>query len=85
MGIRGSSEVCFWALNGKSAMKHNKKTEKGRNKRIDLLRPHISNIEMCIRDSPKGIKIPNSEMAQLNLVPADFHGDWNYSLLPRDN
>ena len=37
------------------------------------------------RKYPKGIKIPNSEMAQLNLVPADFHGDWNYSLLPRDN
>jgi hypothetical protein len=37
------------------------------------------------RKYPKGIKIPNSEMAKLNLVPADFHGDWNYSLLPRGN
>jgi hypothetical protein len=37
------------------------------------------------RKYPKGIKIPNSEMATLNLVPADFHGDWNYSLLPRGN
>jgi len=37
------------------------------------------------RKYPKGIKISNSEMAELNLVPADFHGDWNYSLLPRGN
>lgn len=37
------------------------------------------------RRYPKGIKIPNSEMAELNLLPADFHGDWNYSLLPRSN
>jgi hypothetical protein len=32
---------------------------------------------------PKGIKISDSEMAKLNLKPAAFHGDWNYSVLPR--
>jgi transposase len=34
---------------------------------------------------PEGIKIPNSEMAKLNLKPADFHGNWNYSLSPQGN
>ena len=41
--------------------------------------------QLTRRKDPKGIKIPHSEMAKLNLVPADFHGDWNYSLLPRGN
>jgi Rhodopirellula transposase DDE domain len=31
----------------------------------------------------KGIKISDEEMAQLNVTPADFHGEWNYSLSPR--
>jgi predicted RNase H-like nuclease len=31
-------EVCFWALNGATAMLHNKKTVSGRNERIALLR-----------------------------------------------
>lgn len=30
-----------------------------------------------------GIKVPDQEMAQLNIKRDDFHGDWNYSLLPR--
>jgi transposase len=32
---------------------------------------------------PSGIEVPASAMAQLNLKPDDFHGDWNYSLLPQ--
>jgi len=31
---------------------------------------------------PKGTKISTSAMAALNLTPATFHGDWNYSVLP---
>jgi len=34
------------------------------------------------RKYPKGIKVPESEMAKLNLKAAAFHGDWNYSLQP---
>jgi hypothetical protein len=33
---------------------------------------------------PKGIKISDEEMARLNITPADFHGEWNYSILPRN-
>jgi hypothetical protein len=30
-----------------------------------------------------GIKVSDAEMAQLRLTPADFHGEWNYSIAPR--
>ncbi len=33
---------------------------------------------------PKGIKISDEELASLHLVRHSFHGDWNYSLHPRD-
>jgi len=32
---------------------------------------------------PAGIKISDSELAALNLKRAEFHGDWNYTLLPK--
>ena len=31
---------------------------------------------------PTGIKITDAELAQLNLKPDNFHGDWNYTVLP---
>jgi len=31
----------------------------------------------------KGIKVSDEEMSHLNITPADFHGEWNYSILPR--
>ena len=31
---------------------------------------------------PIGIKVSDAELATLNLKRADFHGDWNYTLLP---
>ncbi|HEV3039785.1 MAG TPA: ISAzo13 family transposase [Candidatus Angelobacter sp.] len=35
------------------------------------------------RTYPIGMKVPAAEMLKLNLKPATFHGDWNYSLLPQ--
>lgn len=32
---------------------------------------------------PTGVEVPDSQMAGLNLKPKEFHGDWNYSLLPQ--
>jgi hypothetical protein len=29
---------------------------------------------------PKGVKIPNTELAAVPLRPHDFHGDWNYTI-----
>jgi hypothetical protein len=31
----------------------------------------------------KGIKVSDAEMADLNIWPADFHGEWNYTFEPR--
>jgi hypothetical protein len=30
-----------------------------------------------------GLKVTDAQMANLNLTPADFHGEWNYSITPR--
>jgi Rhodopirellula transposase DDE domain len=30
-----------------------------------------------------GIKVSNKQMEALNIQPADFHGEWNYSIAPR--
>ncbi len=32
---------------------------------------------------PKGRKIKTAEMAKLNIVRDEFHGEWNYTLHPR--
>ena len=31
----------------------------------------------------KGIKVSDAEMARLNIHPATFHGEWNYTIRPR--
>jgi hypothetical protein len=32
----------------------------------------------------KGIRISDAELAALNITQADFHGEWNYTIAPRD-
>jgi hypothetical protein len=32
---------------------------------------------------PKGIKISDKQLAQINIKKHDFHGDWNYTISPR--
>jgi len=32
---------------------------------------------------PAGIKISDAEMAELDISPNDFHGEWNYTIKPR--
>lgn len=34
---------------------------------------------------PAGIQVTDEELAMLNLKRADFHGDWNYTILPKRN
>ena len=31
-----------------------------------------------------GVKVPDAEMDSLALTPAHFHGDWNYTIHPRE-
>ena len=32
-----------------------------------------------------GIKVSDEELADLKLIRHDFHGDWNYAILPSSN
>ena len=31
----------------------------------------------------KGTKVSDEQMARLNIAPADFHGEWTYTIAPR--
>lgn len=35
------------------------------------------------RSYPKGIKVPDQILTEVQLRPASFHGDWNYTIRPR--
>ncbi|MDO8715389.1 MAG: ISAzo13 family transposase [Dehalococcoidales bacterium] len=39
--------------------------------------------ELDNRAYPKGIKVPDADFAAINIIRDDFHGDWNYSIHPR--
>jgi hypothetical protein len=32
---------------------------------------------------PAGIKVSDEQLATVNLIPAGFHGDWNYTITPK--
>ena len=32
----------------------------------------------------KGIKVSDAEMAMINIVRAEFHGEWNYTIKPNN-
>lgn len=34
---------------------------------------------------PTGIMVSDEELAAVNMKRADFHGDWNYAILPTRN
>jgi len=39
--------------------------------------------ELDENDYPKGIEVSEEEMKNLNLIRDQFHGDWNYSIMPK--
>ena len=41
-------------------------------------------VHCCLdeNDYPKAIKVSDAEMAQINITPDDFHGEWNYTISP---
>jgi hypothetical protein len=38
--------------------------------------------ELDLKRYPAGIKISRKQLQEVNLKPAEFHGEWNYSILP---
>jgi hypothetical protein len=41
------------------------------------------NAELDENTYPTGIKVSAAELAAIRLKPDTFHGDWNYTILPR--
>jgi transposase len=39
--------------------------------------------ELDTQSYPAGVKVSDKEMAQVALRPDKFHGDWNYTIIPR--
>jgi len=39
--------------------------------------------ELDTNNYPKGIKVSDKEMKQINLIRHSFHGEWNYTIRPR--
>jgi hypothetical protein len=40
--------------------------------------------ELDTRSYPKGIKVTNKELATIHIHPHTFHGEWNYTIYPKD-
>jgi DDE family transposase len=38
--------------------------------------------ELDTETYPTGIKVTDAELAQINLKPSNFHGNWNYKIVP---
>ena len=39
--------------------------------------------ELDTKKYPKGIKVSDEELRQINIVRDEFHGEWNYSISPQ--
>ena len=35
------------------------------------------------RAFPKGVEVTDEELAEVNLIRDAFHGEWNYTIVPR--
>jgi len=40
--------------------------------------------ELDTKPYPKGVTVSDQDMADINLVRDAFHGDWNYTIRPRN-
>jgi predicted RNase H-like nuclease len=50
-------EACFWALNQRRPMKHNKKTKEGAAERVALLRTVFPQVETHLVNRPRAVVI----------------------------
>jgi hypothetical protein len=39
--------------------------------------------ELDLESYPTGVKVTDEELKQVNLLRADFHGEWNYTIRPK--
>ena len=58
---------------------------------IDLIAATTTTKGLTVRSAldesacEKGRTVSNAEFAAVNLTPHPFHGEWNYSILPRQH
>ena len=45
-------------------------------KKYDVIQAHLN-------EHAKGIRVSKDEMTQVQVKPASFHGEWNYTIVPR--
>ncbi len=56
---------------------------------VSLIAATRTNEGLCVEcgldtnEYPKGVKVSDEEMEQLNIEKDSFHGDWNYTILPK--
>ena len=43
------------------------------------------NAELDTGSYPKGLKVSDEELARVRLEKAEFHGDWNYTVIPNNS
>ena len=43
----------------------------------------VIHADLDINAYEKGIRVSKEEMTQVQVKPADFHGEWNYTIVPR--
>ena len=48
-----------------------------------LLHPHQTARNRKVY--PTGIKIQDKELKEISLTPEKFHGEWNYTIKPKEN
>ena len=57
---------------------------------VDLIGSTTTETELTVRCESdekayiKGIVVSDAEMAEINIVRDDFHGEWNYTIRPRN-
>ena len=47
---------------------------------IELIGATMTQAALDERPYAKGIKVSNAELATVQLMPDEFHGEWNYSI-----
>ena len=43
----------------------------------------VIHADLDINAYAKGIRVSKDEMTQVQVKPASFHGEWNYTIVPR--
>ena len=61
-------EVCFWALNGRKPMSHNKKIREGKRERLDVLKCHLPKARGIYKGLARGF--PSSQVDDDDIIDA---------------